>query len=220
MSVSKPWDWQIVDDPYWLMPCEEVYYLAARWREKGFHSLLDFGCGLGRHSIFFAQNGFDVSAFDLSPDGVAHLAEWAKRDGLSIDTRQADMLNLPYPDRSFDCLFAYHVISHTDAVGMQTILSEIKRVLKPQGEFYITFRSKSSWPAHEKKYPRIDDYTLLHTDDGPEKDVPHFYVDLDDIFALLKEFTVLKVRHTDDCYQRNDHPHGFHYFILGGNTAE
>ncbi|MFB3891238.1 MAG: class I SAM-dependent methyltransferase [Phycisphaerae bacterium] len=32
--------------------------------------LLDIGCGEGRNAVFFARNGYDVTAFDLSPAGV------------------------------------------------------------------------------------------------------------------------------------------------------
>ena len=32
--------------------------------------MLDIGCGEGRNAIFFARNGYDVTAFDLEKDGV------------------------------------------------------------------------------------------------------------------------------------------------------
>ena len=74
--------------------------------------------------------GFRVSAFDLSEEGTAHLRDWAGREGLDIDVKTADMRRLPYPDGAFDCVFAFHVISHTDTAGLRAVLSEIGRVLK------------------------------------------------------------------------------------------
>lgn len=42
--------------------------LASMPSEKPFR-LLDIGCGEGRNAIFFARNGYEVTAFDLSQKG-------------------------------------------------------------------------------------------------------------------------------------------------------
>ena len=86
--------------------------------------------------------------------------DWAKKDNLEIDVQIADMLSLPYAGASFDCLFAYHVISHTDIIGIRKIMNEIKRVVKPQGEIYITLCSKESWSFAEAGFPKIDENTV------------------------------------------------------------
>ena len=136
MSISKAWEWNEEKNQIWLTPSEESYFISNRWKNQGFKLLLDFGCGLGRHSIYFAGQGFNVSAFDLSEDGTKYLCNWAKKENLNIDVTVADMLSLPYSDETFDCLFGFHVISHTDTTGIKIILNEVKRVIKPQGEIY------------------------------------------------------------------------------------
>ncbi len=216
MSVSKAWNWKENQSGIWLEPSEESYFVAERWKKQGCKVLLDFGCGLGRHSIFFAQKGFDVSAFDLSEDAVNHLRGWAEKERLKIDARTADMLSLPYPDNSFDCLFAYHVISHTDTAGFNRIINEVKRVIKPDGEIYITLCSKETWSFAKAGFPVIDENTVRRTDDGPEKDIPHFYVSLDDIIRTFGavNLELKSVRHIDDCYFDGGKKNGKHYFIL------
>jgi 2-polyprenyl-3-methyl-5-hydroxy-6-metoxy-1,4-benzoquinol methylase len=67
VTETKAWDWTAAKEKVWLEPSEESYYLVNRWKTQGRKSILDLGCGLGRHSILFAKNGFDVSAMDLSP---------------------------------------------------------------------------------------------------------------------------------------------------------
>ena len=220
MAISKPWNWKEEKDRIWIChPCEESYFLAARWEKQGYEELLDFGCGLGRHSIFFAQQGFNVSSFDLSLYGTNHLKEWAERENLNIDIKLADMLELPYSDSTFDCIFAYHVISHTDSLGMKKVINEIKRVIKPLGELYLTLCSKDSWRYHEIEYPRIDENTIIKTDDGPEKGIPHFYVNLEDVIDLFcnVNLQLLSIRHIDDCYYDGGKRNGIHYFILARN---
>ena len=213
MSISKAWDWNRETAPIWLRPSEESYYIAQKWKEKGIHTILDFGCGLGRHAIFFAEQGFDVSAFDLSEEGAEHLKKWADREKQTIDVRVADMGNLPYADNTFDAIFAYHVISHTDSLGIKKILSEISRVLKPNGEIYITLCSKETWSFKGAGYPKLDDNTVIKTDEGPEKGIPHFYVSLDDILILLSHYEIERIRHTDDCFYSGKKQNSKHYFI-------
>jgi len=219
MTVSKAWDWKDEKNQIWFNPSEECYFLSARWKKQGYAKLLDLGCGLGRHSIFFSQQGFNVSAFDLSKDGADHLKKWAEKENLKIDIQIADMLSLPYPDDTFDCLFAYHVIFHTDTIGMLKIIREIKRVTKPQGEIYVTLGSKESLSFRQADYPKIDENTILKTDDGPEKDIPHFYVNLDDIIRIFNDENIelISIRHTDDCYSGGVTRNSNHYFILAKN---
>jgi len=223
MSISRAWDWSIgSQEARWLEPSEECYYLAERWSKAWYKRLLDFGSGLGRHSVFFAKKGFDVSSFDLSAEGIAHLNNWAEREGLTIDTSVADMTEIPYDDNSFDCLFAYHVIFHTDTPGMKRIMGEIKRVVRPGGEIYVTFLPKHGVRFNDPRYPKIDENTILEIEDGPEKDVPHFCVDLQDIRKLTDDFgmELLKVRNIEDYCLDNTNTgalrNGWHYFVLAG----
>lgn len=213
LSVSKAWDWKKESSSIWLNPSEESYYVAQQWKDKNIKNILDFGCGLGRHSIYFSKQGFHVSAFDLSEEGTEHLKEWAKKENLPIDITTANMIMLPYKDDSFDALFAYHVISHTDSVGIKKIIGEISRVLKVGGEIYLTLCSKETWSFRDAGYPQLDDNTVIKTDDGPEKGIPHFYVTLDDIIDLFADYDIEKIRHTDDCYFSGRKQNSKHYFI-------
>ncbi len=213
MTRSKAWDWEAVKNPVWRIPCEESYYFASRWEEKGYKHLLDLGCGLGRHTVFFARQGFHVSAMDLSPEAVRSTQAWLKEEGVSADVQMGDMLSLPYPDEAFDCLFSYHVISHTDTPGAKRIISEIRRVLAPGGEIFLTLCSKDTWSYKDAGFPVIDQNSVLKTD-GAEVDVPHFYVNLDDVFALFDGFEIMKVRHADDCFFDGKATNSKHYFLL------
>jgi len=213
MTVSKAWEWNKVSEPIWLQPSEEIYFVAHKWKEKNIKKVLDFGCGLGRHSIYFAKQGFHVSAFDLSEEATEHLKAWAERENLSIDIKNADMMHLPYDDNSFDAIFSYHVISHTDSVGIKKIISEISRVLKVGGEIFITLGSKESGTFKEAVYPRLDENTVIKTDEGPEKGVPHFCADLDDIMNLFSKFNIESIRHTEECYYSGKRQSSKHYFI-------
>lgn len=203
-----------------MQPSEESYFVAQKWKEKNIKEVLDFGCGLGRHSIYFAKQGFHVSAFDLSEEATDYLKFWAEKENLSIKILNADMVKLPYEDNSFDAIFAYHVISHTDSVGIKKIINEMSRVLRLGGEIYLTLCSKETWSFKDAGYPKLDENTVIKTDEGPEKGIPHFYVTLEDIISLFANYDIERVRHTDDCYLFGKKQNSKHYFISASLRAK
>lgn len=187
--ISKPWDWSKNTDGIWLIPCMESAYLAERWRDFGFKRFLDLGCGLGRHTVYMAKKGFDVTAADLSDYGINHVIGWAQKENLNINTAVCDMTKLPFADNGFDCIMAYNVIYHTDTEGFLTALSEIQRALRPGGELFLTLISKNTYSfQNARRYKRLDGNTLLRDEHETEKDVPHFYVDIADIKRLFSEW--------------------------------
>lgn len=214
MIESKGWDWEKAEDNIWLDPSEESYYFCEKWKKQGRRSVLDLGCGLGRHSVLFAKYGFKVTAVDISDYAVKSVREAEKRENVVITSKVCDMLELPFRENSFDCIFSYHAISHTDTEGFYRILNKIKKVLKPDGEIFLTLCSKSAWSFREANYPRIDENTVIKKEDGPENDVPHFYVDLEDIKRLFEpDFELIRISHVDKCLAKANIQKGTHYHI-------
>ena len=160
MVSSKEWDWKNIKSESWLKPSEESFYYAEKWRAEGRTRMLDLGCGLGRHSILFDAKGFKVTAIDLSEYGVNHLREWQKKNGTDFRTVVGDMKKLPFADNAFDCIYSYHVLSHTDTDGIKQVMSEIRRVLKPGGEIYFDLCAKNAWQFTQCIGDRIDENTI------------------------------------------------------------
>jgi len=216
MAQSKGWNWdhEKAERAVHLKPTEYGYYFAHVWRQAGRESVLDLGAGLGRHAICFAKGGLKVSAVDMSASGIKHLRAWADEENLEIDAQIGDMLSLPYGDQSFDCVFAYHVISHCDSIGIRKIIGEIERVLKPGGEVFLSFSSKETTDFIEAARPKADANTMLWYD-GPDTGAsPILYVDLADIMGLLANFKVNSVKHTEYCSLDTTHQrHNKYYYV-------
>ena len=216
MVDSKAWNWEIVpkDNKYWNTPAKEVYFLSANWKEKGFLDFLDVGCGLGRNAIFMAKQGFDVSTFDLSEHSIETTKQKAKEQNVNLKSIcVADMLNMPYPDNSFDCLLAMNVISHTDKAGFDKILAEIKRVLRPNGEAYFTIGSKQSYWYKNPACIPVDEYTKIRVEDGPENGIPHFYIDDDDCKTLFNDFKIIEISHISELTQYGNFSPHYHIWL-------
>ena len=213
---NQPWDWSMVlsseDKNTWLEPCEESHYYAYKWKKEGRRSILDLGCGLGRHSLLFAYHGFKTTAVDISKEAIDFIRNSSKKAGLDILSKVADMCDLPFADDAFDCVFAMHSAGHCDTAGMKRVLAEIRRVLKPEGTVFLTLCSKETYSYAEADLPFVDENTVIKTD-GPEQGVPHFFADPALIDELFSDFELIRVRHIDDCYYNGTWKNQKHYFI-------
>ena len=71
--------------------------------------VLDIGCGEGRNAVFFARNGYEVHAFDISPNGVEKTRQLARMAAVDVHVFQAD-LNEFRIFEDFDILFSTGVL--------------------------------------------------------------------------------------------------------------
>lgn len=213
--INAYWNWDKVSEPFWHEPAEDVYYLVNRWKAAGRQRVLDLGCGMGRHALLFAANGFQVTAQDLSVSGLRRLEKTAAERGLAINTVHADLTMLPFADGSFDAVLAYHSIYHVDSTGIRAAIGELYRVLKPAAEVYLTLNSKNNPTFSDPRSKIIDENVRLKQ----EKDgsiLPHFYCGLDDVYNLLSDFKIIQLRQIEDIY--DDGRSSWHYFVLAARS--
>jgi SAM-dependent methyltransferase len=95
--------------------------------------VLDAGCGMGRFAEVCADAGADVHAIDLSSAVEAAARNLGARPNLSF--YQADIMNLPFADGTFDAIYSIGVLHHTTDTR-QAFMSLI-RLLKPCGRIAI-----------------------------------------------------------------------------------
>ena len=209
---AKPWDWNAPHDlDVWLNPAEDVYYLAYRWKDK--KRFLDFGCGLGRHCLFFAMQGHEVLGFDLSGEAVEKTKRLLSEHGYSGTIVASDMHHVGLPDGCCDCLLAYHSASHTTAEGIGKVVGEMYRLLSPGGELYCDFCAEDTHMATAPGYTRIDELTVV-PDSGEEKGIPHCCPPLDVLLSLFEPFSEVSVRKIDSCVDKGVKRNHRHYWVL------
>jgi SAM-dependent methyltransferase len=102
-------------------------------------TLLDVGCGTGAVALAIARrSGAHVTGIDLVPAHVEHARAEAARQGLPDSTTflEADATAMPFPDASFDHVYAIESAYH--AADKPRFYAECARVLRPGGRFWGT----------------------------------------------------------------------------------
>jgi ubiquinone/menaquinone biosynthesis C-methylase UbiE len=170
----------------------KIRKVSQVFKEKGYRNILDLGCGTGRHSLFLAQQGFDVEATDLSPTGIKIARDKAESLGLhNIRFRQHEMKKIPFMDASFDAVVCTWTIYHGTISNIGQTLSEIYRVLKQKGCLIADFLS-----TRDSTYGlgnEIEKNTFVGQKPG-EEDVPHHYSTTDELTYIFKMFHDVKIR--------------------------
>jgi len=104
--------------------------------------VLEIGCGTGVHARLLAEAGARLTAVDLTPTAVELTKRRLDLAGLQADVREADAESLPFADASFDLVWSWGVIHHSESTDR--VLDEIARVLRPGGRLALLVYHRSS----------------------------------------------------------------------------
>jgi len=120
---------------HWSIFRNELEALAQRW-QKG--KLLNLGCAHGPDFLPFTP-GFDLYGVDFSAEMLRLAQKYSRKLDFAADLSLADVSYLPYADKTFDWAISvatYHHLKGEDK--KRAALNELRRVLKPGGEAFIT----------------------------------------------------------------------------------
>ncbi len=97
-------------------------------------NILDIGCGSGRDALFFHQQGYEVTAFDFSPE-LVQLAR--KNTGLEI--QQSSFYDLQAQEK-YVGIWACASLLHCERTRLPEVIAKIIQALKPAGVCYLSFK--------------------------------------------------------------------------------
>lgn len=117
---------------------QNVYQPFLENLPKGKQAILDVGCGSGRDSIFFANQGFEVNAID----GSQNLIVLAKQTDNRIDWQclTFDEIANQNWQNQFTGVWACASLLHVPFDDLPKILNDLLSCLKPNGVLYASFK--------------------------------------------------------------------------------
>lgn len=105
--------------------------------------VLEIGLGEGAESESLIRRGARWSGVDLTAESIDRVStRLALRQLPHEQLRQGSVLDLPFPDDSFDMVFSHGVLHHVPSIGQAQ--EEIHRVLRPGGELVVMLYAKWS----------------------------------------------------------------------------
>lgn len=129
IAASRP---KTHGDPNFLLPEFQTFdRLLRTW--SGVGSVLDLGCGHGRDAALFFDRGYHYVGLDFSRPMLEEADKLVPRSCLV----EGSMYDLPFPDATFDGLWAVGSLLHIPSLRVREVLREMHRIMCSGGIGFI-----------------------------------------------------------------------------------
>ena len=118
---------------YWGLEPNHLCYEIMRLKPPVKpYRVLDIGCGEGKDAVFLARNGYQVTAFDVSVQGIAKSKELAERCGVNVDFFRADVRDFR-AQTDYDVVFSSGVFHYLPQKLREDVIDNLKTHTAPNG---------------------------------------------------------------------------------------
>lgn len=144
--------------------------------------------GEGRNAVYAAQQGWDVSAFDISEEGKKKADKLAAEFNVAINYQVGDYKLMGFEKNQFDAIAL--IYAHFPASIKSNIHRDLIEYLKPGGAIIFEAFGKNNLPLKQKN-PSIggpDDINMLFSTEELMSDFQDFEIlNLEEIEVELQE---------------------------------
>jgi 2-polyprenyl-3-methyl-5-hydroxy-6-metoxy-1,4-benzoquinol methylase len=131
-NPRETWDARFAGDDYIFGTAPNVFLASQRARLVAGGRALSVADGEGRNSVWLAQQGMHVTAFDIAPRGVDKARALAQRVGVIVDFHVSAVEDWAWTPEAFDVVAAIFVQFAAPAVR-ERMFAGMLRTLKPGG---------------------------------------------------------------------------------------
>lgn len=137
------WEYDLAKKTLKYFPQE---YVTSQFLEG--KTILDDCCGSGGKALLLSELGaIKVTGIDIGSTFIEEANRFAKsKNNQKVDFKVGDAHNLPFPDKSFDIVFSFDAFEHVSMP--EKMLSEARRVLKPNGKLIMSFTTWGKAKGH------------------------------------------------------------------------
>jgi SAM-dependent methyltransferase len=139
------WDYSKHPELFHEPSSEAAKQAAEMFKKEGITKILELGGGLGRDTLFFAKNGFQVYVLEYTEAGVQTIKNKANEEGLTenITAIRHDVREpLPFKEGFFEGCYSHmlYCMAISDE-ELEFLSKEINRVLNSNGLNFYTVRN-------------------------------------------------------------------------------
>ena len=193
MSLRTNYEkWYEGENYYWgLEPGEFLDELIRLCPPLSDRTVLDIGCGEGKDAVYMAKNGYCVSAFDLTDNGIRKTLALAEINKVKINAYVDDINTFDTKDQ-FDIIYSTGTVQYLFEQNKKIFFDKINRITKPNGIVYFNvFVEKTflelppDWDIEEKMWSSgelftfFPDWKVEHIDEVIFEDrsggIPHYH---------------------------------------------
>jgi len=142
---KKPWFEEFFDDDYLrtlpymtdAMTAKESKFIEEHLSLQPKQTVLDIGCGYGRHAIQLAKQGYEVTGIDTSLPLLIKAAEFTREVGTEVNFMHQDMREMTFEDEFDGAYCVMTSFGYFDDDSNRDVLQRIFRAVRPGGRFLL-----------------------------------------------------------------------------------
>jgi 2-polyprenyl-3-methyl-5-hydroxy-6-metoxy-1,4-benzoquinol methylase len=131
-DAQTTWDKRYSKDGYIFGTAPNQFLASQKNLLSSGQRVLCVADGEGRNSVWLAQQGLKVTAFDISPVGVDKARRLAAQAGVAVDYAVADVAAWDWPEAAFDVVAAIFV-QFADPELRGFMFERMQHAVKPGG---------------------------------------------------------------------------------------
>ncbi|MFA7274469.1 MAG: class I SAM-dependent methyltransferase [Crocinitomicaceae bacterium] len=175
--MSNPWldrwneRYSNAEFAYGELPNE---FLKAQLEQLPAGKILFAAEGEGRNSVFAAQMGWTVAAFDISSEGKKKAMQLAEKNGVTVDYQVGELQDLHFEPQQFDAIAL--IYAHFPAEIKSQLHQALDKMLRTGGTVIFEAFSKNNlaYVAKNEKVGGPRDLAILCSVEELQHDFPNY----------------------------------------------
>ena len=138
---------------------KECEFLVQELKLSPGNSVLDIPCGLGRHSLLLAREGFRVTGMDISAEALESASKEASKLGVQVNWLNRDMCDISSRER-FDAAFCMgNSFGYLSDADNARFIAAVAQSLRRGGRFLLetAYAAESLLPHLRISEPKMAD---------------------------------------------------------------
>lgn len=191
--MSQGWERLFAQEEHVLREPEvAVIELVRVLRRAGARRVLDWGCGAGRHVVYLARQGFEVTGLDPAPTAIRRAHQWVQEEGLKAVLSTAQPGRVPAEDGEYDAVLSAFAVEHGTREEVERSVRELVRVLRPGGYLLVALSSQED-SLSQTGSPAPGGVRIPRS--GPEEGVSHYLSSRGDLEEFFRGVEVVQLAH-------------------------
>lgn len=156
-------------------------------------SILDAPCGVGRATIFLAQQGYAATGIDLGEGAINAARRLVNLAAVKATIDKGDLLYTPYPNQYFDVVLCFRFFHHLPTPShRQQIINELCRV--SHSHILISYLSPWSTTSLKRRLKRLMTGKKSVQHQTSLSELTHYFSNQG--FELINDFAQLPLLHS------------------------